>query len=72
MPVRKNQPAGTLAEDVIWGVGGENGIDAELGIPESRAYYLIGRGKIPVTRLGHRTILASRKQLRRLTEDSSA
>jgi hypothetical protein len=57
-----------IADDIVWGVDGEDGIAAELGIPKERAYYLIAQGRIPVTRLGHRTIIASRKQLRRLTD----
>jgi hypothetical protein len=28
-------------------------------------YYLIARGKIPVKKLGHRTVAASRSELRR-------
>jgi hypothetical protein len=61
-----SQPKLAIADDIVWGVAGEHGIAAELGIPEGRAYYLIAQGKIPVTRLGHRTILASRKRLRSL------
>jgi hypothetical protein len=55
----------SLTDDVIWGVDGEHGIAAELGISASRAYYLISKGAIPVKRLGHRTITASRSELRR-------
>lgn len=60
---RKKEPA--IADDVIWGVDGDNGIAAALGIPVPKAYYLIARGKIPVRRLGHRTITASRRELHR-------
>ena len=66
---RKNSLTGTLADDVIWGVNGKNGIAAELGIKPAQAYYLIARGVIPVRRLGHRTLVASRKQLQRLVEN---
>jgi hypothetical protein len=65
---RDNPTHEPLADDLIWGIGGERGIAAELGIPAARGYYLIGRGKIPVHKIGHRTTVASRKQLRRLTE----
>ena len=32
----------TLAQDLIWGVGGRNGIAAYLRIKPRQAYYLIG------------------------------
>ena len=60
---RKNPPTDSLASDTVWGVGN---IAAEIGIPTPKAYYLIAQGKIPVTKLGHRTVVASRSQLRRL------
>jgi hypothetical protein len=53
-----------LAEDLIWGVKGPNGIAAELGTTERHAYYLIQSGKIPHRKLGPRTIVASRSALR--------
>lgn len=54
-----------LADDLIWGISGKNGIAAFLKIPPAKAYYLISRGAIPVRRLGHRTVAASRSELRR-------
>jgi hypothetical protein len=63
--------ASALADDLIWGVAGKNGIAAELGIPESKAYYLISQGKIPIRKWGHRTIIASRKQLQRLSSEGT-
>jgi hypothetical protein len=65
---RENLTRELLADDLIWGIGGANGIAAELGIPPGRAYYLAAKGVLPVHKLGHRTVVASRKQLRRLTE----
>jgi hypothetical protein len=62
----------TLADDLLWGVDGPDGIAAELGIPVRRAYYLIGIGKIPVRKIGHRTIAASRAELRRLFAPEAA
>jgi hypothetical protein len=53
-----------LTDDLIWGVGGKNGIAAFLKIPTARAYYLIARGVLPVKKLSHRTIAASRHELR--------
>jgi hypothetical protein len=55
-----------LADDLIWGVDGPDGIAAFLGIHPRRCYYLIDRQAIPVRKIGHRTIIASRSELRRL------
>jgi hypothetical protein len=54
-----------LADDLIWGVAGADGIAAYLGIDVRKARYLIERGLIPVQRKGHRTIVSSRSALRR-------
>jgi hypothetical protein len=54
-----------LADDLIWGVDGENGIAAFLNLPARKAYRLIAAGKLPVLKLGHRTIAASKGKLRR-------
>ena len=51
---------------LLWGVRGANGIAAYLGIDERRAYYLIDRGSLPVKRLAHRTIVASKTELQRV------
>jgi len=64
-PSAQSKPRPSLAEDLVWGVAGENGIAAELGLKPIQAYYLIKLGKIPVRRFGHRTIVASRRELRR-------
>lgn len=61
MPAEKED---TLADDVIWGVGGPNGIAAFLNIKPSRAYYLISLKAIPVKKVSHRLITASRRELR--------
>jgi hypothetical protein len=53
-----------LAEDLIWGVDGPNGIAAELGIPLRKAYHPISKGAIPVRKLGAKTIVASKSALR--------
>ena len=52
-----------LAADLLWGVAA---IADFLGVPTRRAQYLIDAGKIPVTKHGHRTIVASRAELRRV------
>jgi hypothetical protein len=55
----------SVADDAVWGVAN---IAAEIGRSRGQTYYLIAKGIIPVARLGHRTLLASRRQLRKLTE----
>lgn len=52
----------TLADDLLWGVDGKDGMAAFLNIKPSRAY---GRGVIPVKKHSHRIITASRSKLRR-------
>jgi hypothetical protein len=52
-----------LADDLIWGVSGRDGIAAFLGLTARQAYYLIENDKLPVRRLGAKTIVASRTQL---------
>jgi protein gp37 len=63
-----------VLDDLIWGVDGENGIAAELNLPVSKVYYLIANGKppLPVRRFGHRTIVASRRELRRYLAGETA
>jgi hypothetical protein len=63
----KNPSPESLANDVLWGV---RSIAEEIGRSTQQTYYLIARGKIPVARLGHRTVIASRKALRRLADNS--
>ncbi|TMJ82366.1 MAG: helix-turn-helix domain-containing protein [Alphaproteobacteria bacterium] len=55
-----------LASDLLWGVDGPNGIARYLGIDTRKAYYLISSGRLPIRKLGRRTIAASRAELRRL------
>jgi hypothetical protein len=64
-------PEDHLGDDLLWGVDGENGIAAFLNIPPAKAYYLISQNQIPVRRHGHRTISASRTELRRVFTSSS-
>jgi hypothetical protein len=64
----KSEPDTSLASDVIWGVGGANGIAAEIGRTPQQTYYLIASGALgdAVTKLSHRTIVASRRKLQRV------
>jgi hypothetical protein len=55
-----------LSADVLWGVDGEYGIAAFLDIPVRKVRHLINTGVIPVRRHGHRTITASKNELRRV------
>ena len=52
--------------NLLWGVRGPNGIAAFLNIDERKARYLIDIGALPVKRLGHRTIVASKEDLLRV------
>ena len=49
--------------DTLWGV---QEIARFINCPIRRAYYLIERGKLPVRKLSHRTIIASKAKLRAL------
>jgi hypothetical protein len=60
-----SEKSSTLSADIIWGVAGPHGIAAEIGVTPSKAYRLIEKGHIPVLRHGHRTLSASRSELRR-------
>jgi hypothetical protein len=55
-----------LSADLLWGVDGEGGIAEFLNIPPEKVYYLIRSKRLPVRKFGHRTIVASKKELRRL------
>jgi hypothetical protein len=67
-PPKARLTSGALADDLIWGVAGEDGIAAEIGRKPSEVYALIASGKLghAVTKLGHRTIIASRRKLQRV------
>jgi hypothetical protein len=54
------QPA--PSNDLLWGA---QAIAEFLGVPIDRVYYLIRTKRVPFTKLGPKTILASKRQLRR-------
>lgn len=62
---RENLPDTDLADDLLWGVDGQDGIAAFLKLPVRRAYYLIEHGGIPVRKHSHKIISASKSVLRR-------
>jgi hypothetical protein len=66
LTTQDNNDGDRLADDLLWGVEGKDGIAAFLGVKVRKARYLIDKGKVPVQRHGHRTITASRSQLRRV------
>lgn len=51
------------ADDIVWGVEGPGGIAAVIGRTPVQTYYLIRKNRLPVRKLGHRTIVASRRRL---------
>jgi hypothetical protein len=51
-----------LGDDLVWGA---DGIALELNVSIHRARYLIRTGKVPVTRISERHIVASRRGLRK-------
>jgi hypothetical protein len=62
-----------LADDILWGVSGPNGIAAFLKKPPSEIYYLIRIGALRgVKRHTHRIVTGSKSELRRqFTSDTS-
>jgi hypothetical protein len=60
-----------LADDLLFGVNGPRGIAKFIGLPAPQIYYLISQKKIPVVKMGHRTIIASKTRLRKLFTGAS-
>jgi hypothetical protein len=54
-----------LSDDLVWGVSGNDGIAAFIGVSERKARYLIERNALPIKQFG-RTIVASKTELRRI------
>jgi hypothetical protein len=54
--------ADSLSDDLLWGCAA---IADELGLSLSQVQYLVRTEAISIARLGKKTIVASRKQLRR-------
>jgi len=50
-----------LSDDLLWGACD---IAKFVGLPLRKTYYLIARGKLPARKLGPKTIVASRSELR--------
>jgi hypothetical protein len=58
-----------LGDDLVWGA---EGIAVELDVSIHRARYLIRSGKIPITRISERHIVASRRALRKAFKSLAA
>ena len=59
----------TIGDDLLFGA---DAIAAELNLSVPQIYNLIRAKRIPINKLGHKTIIASRKQLRRVLSPASA
>jgi hypothetical protein len=59
----------TPSDDLLWGA---QAIADFLGISIDRVYYLLRMKRLPISKLGHKTIVASRKKLVRALNDTLA
>jgi predicted site-specific integrase-resolvase len=57
----------TLADDLLWGA---QAVADFLGIKVDRVYYFIRTGRLPIAKLGGKTVIASKKQLKRALDDN--
>jgi hypothetical protein len=55
------------SDDLLWGA---QAIADFLGVSVNRVYYLIREDRLPISKLGHKTIVASRKKLARAIADT--
>jgi hypothetical protein len=55
------------SDDLLWGA---QAIADFLGITVNRVYYLIREKKLPIAKLGAKTVVASRKNLQRAITDT--
>lgn len=61
-----NEVSCDVADDILWGVLGDDGIAAFIGKSAAETYYLISIGALEgVKKLSHRTIVGSKRALRR-------
>jgi excisionase family DNA binding protein len=59
----------TPSDDLLWGA---EQVAAFLGISVDRVYYLIRTKRLPIAKLGRKTIVASKKKLQRALADTPA
>jgi hypothetical protein len=55
------------SDDLLWGA---QAIADYLGVTTDRVYYIIRTKRLPIKKLGHRTVVASRKKLQRAITDT--
>jgi Helix-turn-helix domain len=56
-------------DDLLWGA---QAVADFLGVSVDRVYYLIRTKRLPISKLGAKTIVASRKKLQRALNDTLA
>jgi hypothetical protein len=59
----------TPSDDLLWGA---QAIADFLGIKIDRVYYLIRTKRLPIAKLGRKTVVASRRKLQRALADTLA
>jgi excisionase family DNA binding protein len=57
------------SDDLLWGA---REVADFLGVSTDRVYYLIRTKRLPIAKLGRKTIVASRKKLQRALADTLA
>jgi hypothetical protein len=62
---KEKQPA--PGDDLLWGA---QAIADFLGVRIDRVYYLIKTKRLPIAKLGRKTVVASRKKLQRALTDT--
>jgi excisionase family DNA binding protein len=55
------------SDDLLWGA---QAIADYLGVSTDRVYYLIKTKRLPIAKLGRKTVVASRKKLQRALSDT--
>jgi hypothetical protein len=63
----ENEKQATPSADLLWGA---QAIGEFLGISTDRVYYLIRTKRLPIGKLGRKTVVASRKKLQRAISDT--
>lgn len=62
MSATENKQITTPSDDLLWGA---KSIAAFLGVSIDRVYYEIRMKRLPIKKLGAKTVVASRRQLQR-------
>jgi hypothetical protein len=63
----ENKQITTPSDDLLWGA---QAIADFLGVPLARIYYEIRMKRLPISKLGKKTVVASRKKLQRAIADT--